>query len=498
MACLPKENPNSASSASPSWAATWPSTSTTTAFSVAAWEPRAADDGREFVAENQGQAHAHGHEVARRASWARSSGRAASSHGDHGGQAGRFGARRSSSPLLDPGRHRHRRRQHALPRHASADIADVAPTGIHFFGMGVSGGEEGALWGPSLMPGGDRAAYQYLEPILTKIAARTDDGPCVTYVGDKGAGHFVKMVHNGIEYGDMQPASPRPTISCRAGSACRRHANGRDLREVEPGRARVVPHRAHGEAVLVVPDPKTGRRPRSRSKPIRAGQGGPEGHGQVDGRDCRSTSASRSLTITAAIDGRVLVEHEGSARSPPPRRSAASRGAAPSACADARRCLRRDPRARSSRRRSRLVRAGHAAHSRQADRRSITQLRNISARRDRPHLEGRVHHPRGAPRQHHEGVRAHAQLAEPAARRGLRGAHAQTRSRTGARRSASRRRWSIPRRRSRRVLAYFDSYRTARLPPNLTQAQRDAFGAHTYERTDKPEKGFVHSNWLKD
>ncbi|MBX7157063.1 MAG: NADP-dependent phosphogluconate dehydrogenase [Verrucomicrobiae bacterium] len=76
--------------------------------------------------------------------------------------------------------------------------------GIHFFGMGVSGGEEGALNGPSLMPGGDRAAYESLQPILEKIAAKTDSGPCVTYVGAKSAGHFVKMVHNGIEYGDMQ------------------------------------------------------------------------------------------------------------------------------------------------------------------------------------------------------------------------------------------------------------------------------------------------------
>jgi 6-phosphogluconate dehydrogenase len=73
-----------------------------------------------------------------------------------------------------------------------------------FIGMGVSGGEEGALNGPSLMPGGTEAAYQYLEPILVKIAAQVDDGPCVTYVGPGGAGHYVKMVHNGIEYGDMQ------------------------------------------------------------------------------------------------------------------------------------------------------------------------------------------------------------------------------------------------------------------------------------------------------
>jgi 6-phosphogluconate dehydrogenase len=83
-------------------------------------------------------------------------------------------------------------------------IAALEPTGIRFFGMGVSGGEEGALWGPSLMPGGDRKLYDHLEPILTKIAAKADSGPCVTYCGARSAGHFVKMVHNGIEYGDMQ------------------------------------------------------------------------------------------------------------------------------------------------------------------------------------------------------------------------------------------------------------------------------------------------------
>jgi 6-phosphogluconate dehydrogenase len=84
-------------------------------------------------------------------------------------------------------------------------VAALAPTGIKFFGMGVSGGEEGALWGPSLMPGGDRESYRHLEPILTKIAAKAYDGaPCVTYCGSGGSGHFVKMVHNGIEYGDMQ------------------------------------------------------------------------------------------------------------------------------------------------------------------------------------------------------------------------------------------------------------------------------------------------------
>ncbi len=84
-------------------------------------------------------------------------------------------------------------------------IIELSGTGIKFFGMGVSGGEEGALWGPSLMPGGDKDSYEHLAPILKKVAAKTpDDGPCVAYLGSKGSGHYVKMVHNGIEYGDMQ------------------------------------------------------------------------------------------------------------------------------------------------------------------------------------------------------------------------------------------------------------------------------------------------------
>src|SRR5205823_7139314 len=76
--------------------------------------------------------------------------------------------------------------------------------GLRFIGTGVSGGEEGALLGPSIMPGGDRDAYQQVEPMLTKISAHVDGEPCCTYIGPGGAGHYVKMVHNGIEYGDMQ------------------------------------------------------------------------------------------------------------------------------------------------------------------------------------------------------------------------------------------------------------------------------------------------------
>ncbi|MFC7819969.1 NADP-dependent phosphogluconate dehydrogenase [Streptomyces sp. NPDC057367] len=80
----------------------------------------------------------------------------------------------------------------------------IAPTGIHFVGVGISGGEEGALKGPSIMPGGSEEAYRTLGPVLASIAAVVSGEPCVTHVGADGAGHFVKMIHNGIEYADMQ------------------------------------------------------------------------------------------------------------------------------------------------------------------------------------------------------------------------------------------------------------------------------------------------------
>ncbi|MCM0625917.1 decarboxylating NADP(+)-dependent phosphogluconate dehydrogenase [Lysinibacillus sp. OL1_EC] len=81
---------------------------------------------------------------------------------------------------------------------------ELKALGIGYLGIGISGGEEGALTGPSIMPGGDQEVYNKVAPILTKIAAQVNDTPCCTYIGPKGAGHFVKMVHNGIEYADMQ------------------------------------------------------------------------------------------------------------------------------------------------------------------------------------------------------------------------------------------------------------------------------------------------------
>ena len=80
----------------------------------------------------------------------------------------------------------------------------LAAKGIRFVGTGVSGGEEGARYGPSIMPGGNEEAWPYIKDVLQSISAKSDGEACCQWVGDEGAGHYVKMVHNGIEYGDMQ------------------------------------------------------------------------------------------------------------------------------------------------------------------------------------------------------------------------------------------------------------------------------------------------------
>jgi len=106
-------------------------------------------------------------------------------------------------PLLDPG-DLVIDGGNTLFRDTDRRQAALAERGLRYVGMGVSGGEEGALNGPSLMPGGEKESYEILQPMLSKIAAQVDSGPCVTHLGPGGAGHFVKMVHNGIEYGLMQ------------------------------------------------------------------------------------------------------------------------------------------------------------------------------------------------------------------------------------------------------------------------------------------------------
>lgn len=97
-------------------------------------------------------------------------------------------------------------------------VAELSPKGIHFFGMGISGGEKGARYGPSMMPGGNREAYERLRPIFEAVAAKVNGEPCVAYLGNGSAGNYVKMVHNGIEYGIMQLISEVYDLLKRGGS----------------------------------------------------------------------------------------------------------------------------------------------------------------------------------------------------------------------------------------------------------------------------------------
>ena len=176
------------------------------------------------------------------------------------------------------GRRRHRRRDRrageacSSPATSSSTAATptsptpsaarrrCAPPGINFVGAGISGGEEGALTGPSIMPGGSDESWVTLGPILRSIAAVAEGEPCVTHVGHDGAGHFVKMVHNGIEYADMQLIAEAYDL-IRRGTGQDPGRDRRDLRRVEPRRAGELPHRDHRRGAA----PGRRRQPASRS-----------------------------------------------------------------------------------------------------------------------------------------------------------------------------------------------------------------------------------------
>ncbi len=120
---------------------------------------------------------------------------------------------------------------------------DLAAKGILFIGTGVSGGEEGARFGPSIMPGGDPAAWPHVKDIFQAIAAKVEDGtPCCDWVGEGGAGHYVKMVHNGIEYGDMQLIGEAYQL-LKDGLGLTADEFARGLHRVEQGRAGQLPDR---------------------------------------------------------------------------------------------------------------------------------------------------------------------------------------------------------------------------------------------------------------
>jgi len=367
--------------------------------------------------------------------------------------------------------------------------AAMRARGVRFVGMGVSGGEEGARYGPSLMPGGARSAYDHLEPILVAIAAKTDSGPCVTYVGPDGAGHFVKMVHNGIEYGVMQLIAEAYDLLRRAlGLSAAETAD----RFAEWNRGPMESYLIEiTSQVLAVPDPETGH-PLVEMVLDRAGQ---KGTGTWTAQVALDLGVPIP-TIAAAIDARVLSSMKAervhaSAQLVSPRIASAERASAGAhhvtgetgelvaavarALAAATSCAYAQGMA--------LLRVASAEHRWHVDLREIARIWKggciIRARL----LDTIMHaYERDGDLPNlllDADIRPRMLEMEPEWRRTVQMAVAH----------------GIPVPAVSASLAYFDAYRTAVLPQNLTQAQRDYFGAHTYQRIDRPDAGFVHTDW---
>src|SRR4051812_18040506 len=350
--------------------------------------------------------------------------------------------------------------------------------GIHFFGCGVSGGEEGARFGPSLMPGGSEDAWNIIRDVLEAIAAKTEAGACVTHVGPDGAGHFVKMVHNGIEYGDMQLIAEswdvlRRGLGLTAPETADVFEKWNDgplasfLTELTARVCRTVDPETKQPLVDVVMD--------------KAGQ---KGTGKWTAQVALDLAVAIP-TIAAAIDARVLSSLKDE-------RVAASKGLsgpAPNRPAQAERSQLIDDlrdalyaaRICAYAQGMALIRAGSDTYHWNINLAEIGRIWKGGCI-----IRARLLDPvRRAFETKPDLVNL---LLDPAIRDGIQQGQAGWR-RTVARAAEA----GIPMLAHSSALGYFDSYRTARLPQSLTQAQRDAFGAHTYERTDR--QGAVHSEW---
>ena len=358
-------------------------------------------------------------------------------------------------------------------------VTDLSGTGIKFFGMGVSGGEEGALWGPSLMPGGDQEAYRHLEPILTKVAAKTeDDGPCVTYIGAKGAGHFVKMVHNGIEYGDMQLIAEAYDLLKHVGGF-----NNRQLKDIflEWNQGELKSFLIEITAkVIDFPDPENRSRFLVDMILDKAGQKG-------TGKWTTQTALDLGIpipTITAAVDARGISsmkdERVNAAKSLTGPKPAAIKGDAKSFVNDVRAALYCSKICSYAQGFAMIAAANRQfGYGMRLD--EIARIWKAGCIIRAIFLD-----------EIKKAFREHAALTNLLMTNRFRDAIAQRQD--SWRRiisTAAQNGIGIPA--FGASLAYYDGYRRERLPANLIQAQRDFFGAHTYERTDK--QGIVHTEW---
>jgi 6-phosphogluconate dehydrogenase len=357
--------------------------------------------------------------------------------------------------------------------------AEWRAKGLNFFGMGVSGGEEGARHGPSLMPGGAREAYEHVKPTLEAIAAKSDSGPCVTYVGPDGAGHFVKMVHNGIEYGDMQ-------LIAEAYDLLRK---GLGLSATEISEIFESWNRGLLESYLIaitadalrVTDPET----RQPLVDVILDQAGQKGTGKWTAQIALDL-AIPIPTIAAAIDARVLSSMK-------PERVIAARqyghNGRPDFTGDKKSFIEAVKNALyaakvcSYAQGMSLIRSGSNEYKWGINLREMARIWKagciIRARLLDSIMKAFDRQPDLANLLLDNEFQSEITAAEGDWRKVI----------------ASAAGMGIPVPAMSASLAYFDSYTSANLPQNLTQAQRDYFGAHTYQRADRPDAGFVHTDW---
>ncbi|HUF90383.1 MAG TPA: NADP-dependent phosphogluconate dehydrogenase [Gemmatimonadota bacterium] len=356
--------------------------------------------------------------------------------------------------------------------------AELAARGLHFFGVGVSGGAEGARHGPSLMPGGPRDAYPLIAPALEAIAARTETGPCVGWLGPDGTGHFVKMVHNGIEYADMQAIAEAHDLLRR----------GLGLESARIAEVMADWNRGPLDSylleitidILEVEDPATGR-PLVESILDVAEQKGTGRWTAIAALDLGVPAPS----IGAAVDARVVSSRRqerlaasGLLQGPPPFDDAERDG-----LVDAVRDALYGARICAFAQGMDLFGAASREYGWSIDRAEVARVwtggciirsrlldpvrRAYLDRPDLPHL-----------------------LLDPDLGARIEGAQAGLRRALGEaqRRGLPAPAWSA-------ALAYFDALRSARLPQSLIQAQRDYFGAHGYRRLDDPDGKPLHTDW---
>ena len=355
---------------------------------------------------------------------------------------------------------------------------ELEARGFHYIGTGVSGGEEGALWGPAIMPGGQVEAWAAVAPIFRAIAAKADDGePCVDYMGPRGAGHYVKMVHNGIEYGDMQLIAETYDLLHRGLGL-----TAAELRDVfaEWNAGELKSYLIEITArIFEVQDPKTGRP----MVDVILDEAAQKGTGKWTSQNALDVGAPIP-TINAAVESRIIsaLKAERVEASRVLRGPATTFSGSRAALIDAARQALYASKITSYAQGLSLLRLASQEYKYDLNPGAIakvwragciiraTLLADITRAYERnPGLVNLLLDDafRDAVEQRQAAWRTVVQTAV-----GL----------------------GIPVLAMSSSLAYFDAYRSERLPANLTQAQRDYFGAHTYRRIDEP--GSFHTEWV--